>query len=79
MRALQSFCFNKNIHCNLGRRFGTSKMHLSTPLPSGLECCPFYDSGSVVDCCSQCVCSLFCCALICVLLDLQLSFRVGER
>ena len=45
------------IHCNikessmlhqqqiLGRRFGTSKMHLS---PSGLGCCPFSGGGSVV-------------------------------
>ena len=45
------------IHCNikessmlqqqqiLGRRFGTSKMHLS---PSGLGCCPFSGGGSFV-------------------------------
>ena len=29
----------------LGRRFGTSEMHLS---PSGLGCCPFKGSGSLV-------------------------------
>ena len=34
---------------NLGRRFGTSKMHLSPPPPppSGFGCCPFQGRGSV--------------------------------
>ena len=31
---------------NLGRRFGTSKMHLSPP--SGLGCCPFQGGSSIV-------------------------------
>ena len=31
---------------NLGRRFGTSKMHLSPPVCLG--CCPFSGGGSVV-------------------------------
>ena len=35
---------------NLGRRFGTSKMHLSPPppRPGGYGCCPFKGDGSVV-------------------------------
>ena len=34
---------------NLGRRFSASKMHLSSPSPAGLGCCPSKGSGSVVD------------------------------
>ena len=59
---------------NLGRRFGTSKMHLSPPPPppGGLGCCPFLGGGSVaVDflfivtpIVGVCNFSMFCCTLL---------------
>ena len=36
----EHFLYLKKQH-NLGQNFGTSKMHLSPPPPSGLGCCPF--------------------------------------
>ena len=58
---------------NQGRRFGTSKMHLSPP-PSGLRCCSFLGGGSVVvdsllivaPIVGLCKCSMFCCVFLCV-------------
>ena len=54
---------------NLGRRFGTSIMHLS-----GFGCCPFFGAGSVVvdsllivtPIVGFCNCFMFCCVLPCV-------------
>ena len=56
-----------------GRRFGTSKMHLSPPPPpGGLGCCPFLGGGSVAvdflfivtSIVGVCNCSMFCCTLL---------------
>ena len=57
---------------NLGRRFGTSKMHSSPPPPFGFGCCPFYGGGSVVvdfvfvvtPILVVCNCSMFRCTLL---------------
>ena len=67
---------------NLGRRFGSSKMHLSPPPPpGGLGCCPFQGCGSVVVGYSRCG-SLNCCTLCCTLLFVHSSFAIiliGKR
>ena len=58
---------------NLGKIFGTSKMHLSPPPPSGLDGCPFKgdDFFVVVDflfivtpIVGVCNCSMICCTLL---------------
>ena len=46
MRAKHFFVFYMKQQLNLGRIFGTSKMHLSSP--GGLGCSPFKSVGSVV-------------------------------
>ena len=46
MRAKHFFVFYMKQQLNLGRIFGTSKMHLSSP--GGLGCSPFKGGGSVV-------------------------------
>ena len=60
---------------NLGRIFGTSRMHLSPPpRPSGFGCCLFWGGGFVVvdslliitPIVGFCNCSMFCWALLCV-------------
>ena len=64
-----NFIFVLQEQQNLGRRFGTSKMHLS---PSGFGCCPFEGGCSVVvdsllivtPIVGFCKCSMFCYALL---------------
>ena len=69
---------------NLGRRFGTSKMHLSA---TSFGCCPFYSGGSSVAVDSWlivtprmgfCNCSMFCCSLLCVHSSFAMIF-MGRR
>ena len=75
---------------NLGRRFGTSKMHLSPPPPppppSDFGCCPCKGGGSVVVDSLLIVasivgfsnCAMFCCALLCVISSFA-TISVGKR
>ena len=66
------------------RIFGTSKLHLKAP--SDLGCCPFQGGDSVVlvsllivaPIVGFYVCSLVCCALLCVLSSFAIIF-IGKR
>ena len=68
----------------MGKRFGTSKMHLSPP--GGLGCCPFLGGGSVVvdflfivtPIVGVCNCSMFCCTLLYVHSSI-IIILVGKR
>ena len=66
---------------NLGVRFGTSGVHLGS-----LWLCPVWDGGSVdvdsllivVPIVGFCGCSIFCCALLCVLSDFAIT-SMGKK
>ena len=91
------FIFCRNIELtilnilNLGRRFGTGKMHFSPPPPPpplwlSLGCCPFLGGGSVVvdflfvvtPIVGDCNCSMFCCTLLYVHFSIAIIL-MGKR